>query len=71
MRRYFNTAGPCQPERHYVLPPERRLACVRSLIERHLFFVLHAPRQTGKTILLNTPAYALNREGHYTALVID
>ncbi|MBM3224758.1 MAG: ATP-binding protein [Candidatus Tectomicrobia bacterium] len=71
MRRYFNTAGPCQPERHYFLPPERRLTCVRSLIERHLFFVLHAPRQTGKTTLLNTLAYALNGEGQYTALVID
>ena len=24
MPRFFNTAGLCQPEEHYMLPPERR-----------------------------------------------
>jgi hypothetical protein len=71
MPRHFNTAGPCQAEKHYIIPPERRLSGVRTLIDQALFFVLHAPRQTGKTTLLNTPARSLNQEGRYTVLVID
>lgn len=69
MPRFFNTAGPCLPDRHYMIPPERRLVEARKLVERGLFFVLHAPRQTGKTTLLNTLARALNQEGLFTALV--
>lgn len=69
MKRFFNTAGPCLPDSHYMLPPERRIADVRHLIERALFFVIHAPRQTGKTTLLNTLGRALNAEGRYAAVV--
>jgi hypothetical protein len=50
--RYFNTAGPCVPERHYMLPPEPRLPQARPLVERGMYFVVHAPRQTGKTTVL-------------------
>ncbi len=69
MVRYFNTAGPCLPDRHYMIPPERRLGEARALVDRGMFFVLHAPRQTGKTTVLNTLARALNREGKAAALV--
>ena len=34
MVRYFNTAGPCLPELHYMLPPEPRLPEARALVER-------------------------------------
>jgi energy-coupling factor transporter ATP-binding protein EcfA2 len=71
MARYFNTAGPCQPEQHYFIPPEHRLSGVRARIDKALFFVLHAPRQMGKTTLLNTLARSLNQEGRYAALVVD
>lgn len=50
--KYFNTAGPCVPERHYMLPPEPRLPEAGRLIERGMYFVVHAPRQTGKTTTL-------------------
>jgi hypothetical protein len=69
MTRYFNTAGPCDPARHYMLPPERRLPEVGTLIERALYFVLHAPRQTGKTTSIRTLARRLTEEGRYTAVV--
>lgn len=36
MRRYFNNAGPCLPDTHYMLPPERRLPGVRDLIEQNV-----------------------------------
>ena len=71
MQRFFNTAGPCLPDRHYMLPPERRVGQVRTLIERGMFFVIHAPRQTGKTTLLNTLARALNQEGRYAAMTLS
>ncbi|WP_437292012.1 hypothetical protein [Sorangium sp. So ce406] len=45
----FNTAGPCIPGEHYMLPPERRLGRVLRLIEDRKYFTLHAGRQTGKT----------------------
>ena len=68
MERYFNTAGPCRPDLHYMLPPEDRLPGVRRLIEQQLYFTLHAPRQTGKTTCIRTLAEALTREGRYAAL---
>lgn len=68
MPRFFNTAGPCDPERHYMLPPERRLPEVRKLIEQAHYFVVHAPRQTGKTTAFRALAESLVAEGRYTAL---
>ena len=49
MERSFNTTGPCFPDEHYMLPPERRLGRPMELIERGKYFTLHAGRQTGKT----------------------
>jgi hypothetical protein len=67
--RFFNTAGPCDPAKHYMLPPETRLPGVRKLIDREQYFVLHAPRQTGKTTSVRSLARALTAEGRYAALV--
>jgi hypothetical protein len=44
MTRWFNTAGPCNPEYHYMLPVEARLPPVRRYIDQQAYFVLHAPR---------------------------
>jgi hypothetical protein len=47
---------------HYMLPPEERLvgAQLHRYIEDQLFWVLHAPRQTGKTTLLQSWAREIN-----------
>jgi len=66
--RYFNTAGPCDPKRHYMLPAEERLPDARRIIARGQYFVLHAPRQTGKTTSLAALARQLTAEGQYVAL---
>ena len=52
--RKFNTAGPVRAGRHYLVPPLERLdlAEVLRLIRDESYFVLHAPRQTGKTSAL-------------------
>ncbi len=68
MPRRFNTAGPNRPELHYTLDPEARLPELRRLIENQEYFVVHAPRQSGKTTSLDTLARKLTHEGRYTAL---
>ncbi|RLC09961.1 MAG: ATP-binding protein, partial [Deltaproteobacteria bacterium] len=52
--RFFNTAGPVDCEDHYYIPPLERfdLEEVLFLIKQKKYFVLHAPRQTGKTSCL-------------------
>ncbi|HPQ20049.1 MAG TPA: ATP-binding protein, partial [bacterium] len=49
--RYFNTAGPVRPEDHYTIDILGRINLpeILSLIEQKKYFILHAPRQTGKT----------------------
>lgn len=49
MPKWFNTAGPCKADIHYLLPPTARLPQLRSLIEQQNYFVIHALRQVGKT----------------------
>ena len=71
MPRTFNTAGPCRPEIHYMLPPERRLPSVRALIDQQAYFVLHAPRQVGKTTSLLTLGKQLSRKGRFAAVMVS
>jgi hypothetical protein len=68
--RFFNTEGPVRPQDHYCLPPLHRwdLDEVLTLIERKKYFLLHAPRQTGKTSCLLALMEYLNREGRYAAV---
>lgn len=70
MERSFNTAGPCQARLHYMLPATPRVEQVRRLIEKELYFVLHAPRQVGKTTSMTALAAELTASGKYAALVV-
>jgi len=70
MKRFFNTAGPCRPEKHYMLPVLARLPTVRALIDQEAYFVMHAPRQVGKTTSLLTLAKELTAEGRHTAVLV-
>jgi AAA-like domain len=63
MPRFFNTTGPCDLHRHYMLPAEARLPQLSRLIAQEQYFVLHAPRQTGKTTAMLTFAARLRSEG--------
>jgi len=51
-----------------MLPPEPRVPEAREYIEEGAYFVLHAPRQSGKTTVLGTLARTLTAEGRYAAL---
>ena len=61
--RFFNTEGPVRPDEHYAIPPLDRVDVdeLLSLIRAKRFFVLHAPRQTGKTSALIALRDLLNR----------
>ena len=64
--RFFNTAGPVNPEDHYCIPPLERfdLEEVLALVRMKKYFVLHAPRQTGKTSALLALCDLLNGQGY-------
>ncbi|MEZ4312057.1 MAG: AAA family ATPase [Polyangiaceae bacterium] len=68
MQRYFNVAGPCRPDLHYMVPAAERLPDAPKLVEQLGYFVVHAPRQTGKTTTLRALAEKLTAEGRYAAL---
>ena len=70
MQKHFNTAGPSTPDLHYLLDPLSRfdLEEILSLIAQRRYFVLHAPRQTGKTTCLLALRDLLNGQGDYLAV---
>ncbi|MDY0301784.1 MAG: AAA-like domain-containing protein, partial [Trichlorobacter sp.] len=67
MELFFNNAGPIKPELHYNLDPLNRLDWIeiQQLIREQRYFVLHAPRQTGKTSTLLAIMKELNSSGNY------
>ena len=71
--RYFNTEGPVDPAEHYCIDPLARvnLAEILTLIARKKYFVLHAPRQTGKTSVLLALQDRLNSVGKYRCLYVN
>ncbi len=71
--RFFNTSGPVVADDHYCIPPLERLnlAEVRRLIRDKRYFVLHAPRQTGKTSALLALRDLLNAEGNYGCVYVN
>jgi type II secretory pathway predicted ATPase ExeA len=71
MTRWFNIAGPCQADIHYMLPPLARLPKVERLIAQRSYFVIHAPRQVGKTTAMLKLAQQLTASGQYTAILLS
>lgn len=71
MTKWFNTAGPCQPDIHYMLSPLARLPQLEQLIAQRGYFVIHAPRQTGKTTAMLALAQRLTASGNYTAILLS
>lgn len=71
MPRWFNTAGPCKADIHYMLPPTVRLPSLERLIAQESYFVIHAPRQTGKTTAMMALAKQLTESGSYSAVMVS
>ena len=68
MEKYFNIAGPCFPDEHYMLPALERLPGIMRTVERRGYFVLHAARQSGKTTALMALVEEINGRGLMNAL---
>ena len=64
----FNTTGPCFPDEHYMMPALDRLPGVRELVAYGDYFVVHAPRQTGKTTALQALVSEINAKGEMAAI---
>ncbi|MEI6063451.1 MAG: ATP-binding protein [Pseudanabaena sp. ELA748] len=71
MKKWFNTAGPCQADIHYMLPASDRLPELVNLIDQRNYFVIHAPRQTGKTTAMMALAQELTASGKYNAVMVS
>ncbi|MCX6032613.1 MAG: ATP-binding protein [Chloroflexi bacterium] len=69
--RFFNVAGPCNPADHYMLPATERLPDVQSLIDEKAYFVVHGPRQSGKTTAMIELARQLTAAGRYAAALVS
>ena len=68
-KRIFNVAGPCFPDKHYMLDPLRGIAGeLTDLIDDEQYFVIHAARQSGKTTLLKQLTRDINAQGERHAL---
>jgi DNA polymerase III delta prime subunit len=70
MEKFFNTAGPIRPEDHYHIPLLSRLDWeeIQMLMAQKKYFLLHAPRQTGKTSTLLAIMHELNSQDKYACV---
>ncbi|MDR1765588.1 MAG: ATP-binding protein, partial [Lachnospiraceae bacterium] len=73
MEKFFNTAGPCKPDLHYMVDPLWRIDFdeIMSLIRQQRYFVLHAPRQTGKTTSLLAMVEAINAGDEFACVYVN
>lgn len=71
MTKWFNVAGPCKEDIHYMLPPLARLPLLERLVAQQGYFVIHAPRQVGKTTAMLALAKQLTNSGKYTAVMVS
>lgn len=68
--KFFNTAGPIQPDIHYNVEPLSRIDLdeIEQLIYQRKYFTIHAPRQSGKTSYLLALRDYLNARGEFIAV---
>ncbi len=71
--RFFNTEGPVVARKHYCVPPLERVNVdeLLALIAQERYFVLHAPRQTGKTSALLALRDLLEAGGDYRCVYVN
>jgi hypothetical protein len=71
MNKTFCIAGPVVASKHYCLSLRLNSQELHRLIDEEKYFILHAPRQTGKTTAILNFVQQLNSEGKYIALYIN
>jgi hypothetical protein len=71
MQKTFCIAGPIIEEDHYFIPQRLNRAVWDQYIEGKFYFLLHAPRQSGKTSAIREYARHINEEGKFSALYMS
>jgi len=71
MTRTFHAGGPCRPDLHYVLPPERRINAALRLVASSAYFVVHGPHAMGKTSAMGMLAADIRAAGQHAALLVS
>lgn len=71
--RFFNTAGPIKSDIHYNIDPLTRIDTdeIMMLVRQQKYFVLHAPRQTGKTSCLLALRDYMNAGTEFYAVYVN
>lgn len=69
--RYFNTHGPVNAQEHYIVPRRALVEQLTTQIEQGKFFTIYAPRQMGKTTLLNQLEVELRPRPSYLPIVLS
>jgi hypothetical protein len=67
----FCIAGPVIKEDHYFVAHRLNEPELMLLIAQKKYFILHAPRQTGKTTAVQAFVHQLNKQGVYKALYVN
>ena len=68
--RFFNTSGPCDPDKHYTVMREGLVAKGTILVDQGRYFTIFAPRQAGKTTYFQLLLRRLQQDG-YTPIWIS
>lgn len=69
--KYFNTVGVTNPQKHYFLPHRLNWSQLREFVKKEYYFILHAPRQSGKTTAIKEFVDHLNQDQDYCALYMS
>lgn len=67
----FCIAGPIKAELNYFIAKRLDWDQLNVLIRRNQYFVLHAPRQSGKTTAIEEYINFLHKQGEYSALYVN
>ena len=69
MERYFNITGCCNPQEHYMVNLDSRLAQIKDMVDKGQYFCINRGRQYGKTTLLDALQSYLRND--YTVISMD
>jgi len=69
--KFFNTVGITLPDKHYFLPHRLDWNQLTNFIDKEYYFILHAPRQSGKTTAIIEFVNYFNQQDRYTALYLS
>ena len=69
MNRCFNITGCCNPQEHYMVNLDSRLAQIKEMVDKGQYFCINHGQQYGKTTILKALQAYLKEE--YTVIRID